>query len=98
MQTAGQTAYAEEVELTAKRIFDLISPELRLVEEESERQARANIQVIAYICDYLRRPGGRRVRPALTVLSNYAVGGDGSNYRSLRIAPVIELLRIHTIA
>ena len=78
MQTAGQTAYAEEVELTAKRIFDLISPELRLVEEEFERQARSNIQVIAYIGDYLRSSGGKRVRPALTILSNYAVGGDGS--------------------
>ncbi len=63
MQTAGQTAYAEEVELTARRIFDLISPELRLVEEEFERQARSNIQVIAYIGEYLRRSGGKRVRP-----------------------------------
>ena len=97
MQTAGQTAYAEEVELTAKRIFDLISPELRLVEEEFERQARSNIQVIAYIGDYLRRSGGKRVRPALTILSNYAVGGDGSNYSSIRMATVMEFLHTATL-
>src|SRR5436853_7368537 len=97
MQTAGQTAYAEEVELTARRIFDLISPELRLVEEEFERQARSNIQVIAYIGDYLRRSGGKRVRPALTILSNYVVGGDGSNYSSIRMATVMEFLHTATL-
>src|SRR5437016_7382296 len=97
MQTAGQTAYAEEVELTARRIFDLISPELCLVEEEFERQARSNIQVIAYIGDYLRRSGGKRVRPALTILSNYAVGGDGSNYSSIRMATVMEFLHTATL-
>src|SRR5436309_5317423 len=97
MQTAGQTAYAEEVELTARRIFDLISPELQLVEEEFERQARSNIQVIAYIGDYLRRSGGKRVRPALTILSNYAVGGDGSNYSSIRMATVMEFLHTATL-
>src|SRR2546423_3198948 len=97
MQTAGQTAYAEEVELNARRIFDLISPELRLVEEEFERQARSNIQVIAYLGDYLRRSGGKRVRPALTILSNYAVGGDGSNYSSIRMATVMEFLHTATL-
>src|SRR5213595_473547 len=97
MQTAGQTAYAEEVELTARRIFDLISPELRLVEEEFERQARSNIQVIAYIGEYLQRSGGKRVRPALTILSNYAAGGDGSNYGSVRMATVMEFLHTATL-
>ncbi|HLR04628.1 MAG TPA: hypothetical protein VK117_02370, partial [Pyrinomonadaceae bacterium] len=73
MQATGQTALLDDVQLTAKRIFDLISPELMLVEEEFERQARSNIQVIAYIGEHLRRSGGKRVRPALTILSDYAV-------------------------
>src|SRR5438067_5398858 len=97
MQAITQTATLDEVQLTAKRIFDLISPELRLVEEEFERQARSNIQVIAYIGDYLRRSGGKRVRPALTILSNYAVGGDGSNYSSIRMATVMEFLHTATL-
>src|SRR5881396_2469366 len=97
MQTAGQTAYAEEVELTAKRILDLVSPELELVEAEFERQARSNIQVIAYIGDYLRRSGGKRVRPALTILSNYAAGGDGANQSSIRMATVMEFLHTATL-
>ena len=87
----------EDVRQTAKRIFDLVSPELDLVEEEFERQARSNIQVIAYIGEYLRRSGGKRVRPALTILSNYAVGGDGSNYGSIRMATVMEFLHTATL-
>src|ERR1700682_2403795 len=94
---AGTTALLEEVQLSAKRIFDSISPELKLVEEEFERQARSNIQVIAYIGDYLRRSGGKRVRPALTILSNYAVGGEGSNYSSIRMATVMEFLHTATL-
>jgi octaprenyl-diphosphate synthase len=97
MPTASQSALLDDVELTAKRIFDLVSRELLLVEEEFEQQARSNIQVIAYIGDYLRRSGGKRVRPALTILSNYAVGGDGSNYSSVRMATVMEFLHTATL-
>src|SRR6266404_5254255 len=98
MTTAsGQTALLEETHLTAGRIFEPISAELHLVEEEFERQARSNIQVIAYIGDHLRRSGGKRVRPALTILSNYAVGGDGSNQSSIRMATVMEFLHTATL-
>src|SRR5215510_12214891 len=97
MQAAEQTAILDEVKASAKRIFDPISSELRSVEEEFERQARSNIQVIAYIGDHLRRSGGKRVRPALTILSNYAVGGDGSNYSSIRMATVMEFLHTATL-
>lgn len=98
MTTAtGQTALAEETQLTAGRIFEPIASELQLVEEEFERQARSNIQVIAYIGDHLRRSGGKRVRPALTILSNYAVGGDGGNRSAIRLATVMEFLHTATL-
>jgi octaprenyl-diphosphate synthase len=75
----------------------LIASELGQVESEFERQARSNVQVIAYLADYLRASGGKRVRPALTVLSNYAVGGDGSRYNSIRMATVMEFLHTATL-
>jgi octaprenyl-diphosphate synthase len=87
----------EGLEPSAKRIFDCITAELKLVEEEFERQARSNIQVIAYIGEYLRRSGGKRVRPALTILSNYAVGGNGAHYGSIRMATVMEFLHTATL-
>ena len=97
MQTSGQTALLDEAQMSAVRIFGSIANELALVEQEFERQARSNIQVIAYMGDYLRRSGGKRVRPALTVLSNYAVGGDGSNQSSIRMATVMEFLHTATL-
>ena len=97
MQTSGHTAAVEETNLTAQRIFSLIAPELALVEAEFERQARSNIQVISYIGDYLRASGGKRVRPALTLLSNYSVGGDSARPNVIRMATVMEFLHTATL-
>jgi octaprenyl-diphosphate synthase len=60
-------------------------------------QARSNIQVIAYLGNHLRASGGKRVRPALTILSNYAVGGEGARYNSIRMATVMEFLHTATL-
>ncbi|HYU98103.1 MAG TPA: polyprenyl synthetase family protein, partial [Pyrinomonadaceae bacterium] len=97
MQAAEPSAVLDNVTLTAKRIFSVIAAELAQVESEFERQARSNVQVIAYLADYLRESGGKRVRPALTILANYAVGGDGSRYNSIRMATVMEFLHTATL-
>ena len=97
MPLSGHTITLEEARISARRIFSLISTELEQVEAEFERQAQSNVQVVAYISDYLRASGGKRVRPALTVLSNYAVGGDGSRYNSIRMATVMEFLHTATL-
>ena len=98
MTMSGQTiTLDQEAKITARRIFSLISNELLQVELEFERQARSNVQVINYLGEYLRLSGGKRVRPALTILSNYAVGGDGSRYNSIRMATVMEFLHTATL-
>jgi octaprenyl-diphosphate synthase len=97
MFSSGNTAAVEDTQASARRIFNLVAAELALVETEFERQARSNIQVIAYLGDYLRASGGKRVRPALTILSNYAVGGDASQFNSIRMAAVMEFLHTATL-
>ena len=97
MPTPSQTAILDEVTQSSQRIFSLISGPLKDVEAEFERQARSNVQVISYIGDYLRASGGKRVRPALTILSNYAAGGDGARYNSIRMATVMEFLHTATL-
>ena len=97
MHATEQSAVLEEAKLSAKRIFSLIGADLAQVEAEFERQAQSNVQVVAYLGDYLRESGGKRVRPALTILSNYAVGGDGSRYNSIRMATVMEFLHTATL-
>ena len=98
MTLSGHTlTLDEEARSSARRIFSLIANELQQVEIEFERQARSNVQVIAYLGDYLRKSGGKRVRPALTILSNYAVGGEGGRYNSIRMATVMEFLHTATL-
>jgi len=98
MTLSGNTiALEEEARLSARRIFALIANELQQVEVEFERQARSNVQVISYLGEYLRASGGKRVRPALTILSNYAVGGAGARYNSIRMATVMEFLHTATL-
>src|ERR1044071_4414372 len=98
MTLSGHTiALEEEAKISARRIFSLIANELQQVELEFERQARSNVQVIDYLGEYLRASGGKRVRPALTILSTYAVGGDGARYNSIRMATVMEFLHTATL-
>jgi octaprenyl-diphosphate synthase len=84
-------------DISARKIFDLISSELALVEAEFEAQASSNIQVIKYLGDYLRSSGGKRVRPALLILSNYATHGDGTSDSVIRLATVMEMLHTATL-
>lgn len=97
MQTFSLSPAKIEPKLIAQKIFGLISAELALVEAEFERQAKSNIQVINYLGDYLRKSGGKRLRPALNILSNYVVGGEGGKKNSIRMATVMEMLHTATL-
>lgn len=97
MQTFAPIKEPQDAHFASKRIFDLIKAELALVEEEYERQASSNIQVIDYLGEYLRASGGKRVRPALLILSNYAVGGNAAKDNVIRLATVMEMLHTATL-
>jgi octaprenyl-diphosphate synthase len=96
MQTFS-SKLAVQPQLAAQKIFSLIKTEMALIEAEFERQASSNIQVINYLGDYLRASGGKRVRPALLVLSNYAMGGAASGENVIRLATVMEMLHTATL-
>jgi octaprenyl-diphosphate synthase len=97
MQTFAPMREPTEPRTSGNRIFDLVSDELALVEDEFDRQASSNIQVIDYLGDYLRESGGKRVRPALLILANYAIGGRGADERVIRLATVMEMLHTATL-
>jgi octaprenyl-diphosphate synthase len=97
MTMSSHVAATLDPQISARRIFKLIAPELALVEEEFERQARSNVQVIDYLGSYLRGSGGKRVRPALTLLANYTVGGEAARPNSIRMAAVMEFLHTATL-
>jgi octaprenyl-diphosphate synthase len=97
MQTFAPMQERRDPRVASKNAFDIIKSELSLVEDEFERQASSNIQVINYLGEYLRASGGKRIRPALLILSNYAVGGNGSDAGVIRLATVMEMLHTATL-
>jgi len=97
MQTFAPIREKLNPNIAARKIFSLIKTEMALVEAEFERQASSNIQVINYLGDYLRASGGKRVRPALLLLSNYAVGGNAERENVIRLATVMEMLHTATL-
>ncbi len=82
---------------SAKRFFDLIADEMKLVEAEFASQAGSNIQVIDYLGKYLRDSGGKRLRPALLILANRSCGGRGGDESVIRLATVMEMLHTATL-
>ena len=97
MQTFSPIKEKLNPNIAAKKVFSLIKPEMSLVEAEFERQASSNIQVINYLGDYLRASGGKRVRPALLILSNYTSGGNAASKNVIRLATVMEMLHTATL-
>jgi octaprenyl-diphosphate synthase len=97
MQTFSPKIILQQTASSARKIFSLIKSELALVEAEFERQASSNIQVIKYLGDYLRASGGKRVRPSLLLMSNYAVGGNASSKNVVKLAVVMEMLHTATL-
>ncbi len=81
----------------AKNVFGLIKTEMALVEEEFVRQTESNIQVVKYLGDYLRASSGKRLRPALLILSHLALGREKTTENVIRLATVMEMLHTATL-
>ncbi|MEZ5306905.1 MAG: polyprenyl synthetase family protein [Pyrinomonadaceae bacterium] len=81
----------------AAHVFGLIKAELELVEIEFGRNVDSNIQVVGYLSDYLRKSGGKRIRPALLLLSNRAAGGNSKASNVIGLATVMEMLHTATL-
>lgn len=66
-----------------------------LVEQELSRQSAAAFQPVGEITSYLLGGGGKRLRPALLLLSNGYAGSNRSS--AIRLAAVVELLHSATL-
>jgi len=81
--------------LTGKEIFDLVRTDLQKVEEEFGQQSVSSVPAITEIGQYLQVSGGKRLRPALVLLSSRLCGYDGRS--ATRLAAVVELIHTATL-
>src|SRR5919197_3857895 len=81
--------------MTPQQIYQLIAPELVLVEEELRAYTRSGITPIAEIGEYLLNAGGKRIRPTLLLLTAKMLGAVSP--MDIRLAAVIEFLHNATL-
>jgi octaprenyl-diphosphate synthase len=79
------------------RAYDLISEKLTLVEEELLLHFRSPIPTIDRIGGHLAAGGGKRIRPALLLLSARLLEYDERERRDVRYATVIEFIHTATL-
>src|SRR6202162_3546116 len=82
--------------LTAREIFDLVRDDLVLVEQELARHTSAAFEPVSEITSYLLGGGGKRLRPALLLLSARYAGCTNSE-GAIRLGAVVELLHSATL-
>jgi len=88
-------AFAVQTAKGIKGIFDLVRDDLALVEKEIAAQSCGAIEPVAEISSYLREGGGKRLRPALLLLSAGAAGYHGES--AIRLGAVVEMIHSATL-
>jgi len=81
--------------VTAREIFDLVREDLAQVEQEIAAQNGSAIEPVAEIGRYLLTGGGKRLRPALLLLSAKCCGYQGPS--AIRLGAVVELIHSATL-
>jgi octaprenyl-diphosphate synthase len=81
--------------MTPQQIYQLITPELLLVEEELRGYTKSEIRPIAQIGEYLLNAGGKRIRPALLLLTAKMLGTVSP--MAVRLAAVVEFIHNATL-
>jgi octaprenyl-diphosphate synthase len=81
--------------LSIREVFELVRPELQRVEEEFGLQAASGVRPITEIGQYLQEGGGKRLRPALVLLSSKLCGYEGLS--SIRLGVVVEMIHTATL-
>ena len=76
-------------------IVELVGEDLAQVEDFFEEQVRSDIPLVAEVGRYIREGGGKRIRPALLLLSCRACGYRGE--RAIQLAAVVEFLHSATL-
>lgn len=85
--------------LTAKEIFDLIQDDLEQVEKKIFAESVASVDAVTAIGQYLQASGGKRLRPALLLLSSRLAGpiGAGARDTAIQLGAVVELVHAATL-
>ncbi len=81
--------------MNQQSIYKLVEKGLAKVEQELSRQSGSNIQLVDHIGRYIHDSGGKRIRPALLLLSSSMCGFEGPE--CYRLGAVVEMIHSATL-
>jgi octaprenyl-diphosphate synthase len=81
--------------INGKEVFDLLRDDLVALEGEFGRDTVSGVQAITEIGEYLRNGGGKRIRPALLLLSAKLLDYQGQG--AVRLGAVVEIIHTATL-
>jgi octaprenyl-diphosphate synthase len=81
--------------INGKEIFAMLSEDLAAIEREFGRDTVAGVEAITEIGEYLRNGGGKRIRPALLLLSSKLFDYQGRG--AIRLGAVVEIIHTATL-
>ncbi len=81
--------------INGKEIFDLLRDDLVALENEFGKDTVSNVGAITEIGEYLRAGGGKRIRPALLLLSARLLDYQGQG--AVRLGAVVEIIHTATL-
>lgn len=81
--------------INGKEVFDLLRDDLVALEDEFGRDTVSNVRAITEIGEYLRAGGGKRIRPALLLLSAKLLNYEGRG--AVRLGAVVEIIHTATL-
>ena len=80
---------------SAKEVFELLRDDLAAIEREFGRDTVSTVRAITEIGEYLRAGGGKRIRPALLLLSAKLFPHDDKS--AVRLGTVVEIIHTATL-
>ena len=81
--------------INGKEIFELLREDLAAIEREFGRDTVSSVPAITHIGEYLRGGGGKRIRPALLLLSSKLCNYEGRG--AVRLGAVVEIIHTATL-
>src|SRR5499433_2005804 len=86
---------SSHVAINAKEFFELLREDLAAIEREFGRDTVSGVEAITEIGEYLRNGGGKRIRPALLLLSSKLFHYEGRG--AVRLGSVVEIIHTATL-
>src|SRR6185312_1228547 len=81
--------------INGAEVFELLRDDLAAIEREFGRDTVSDVEAITEIGEYLRNGGGKRLRPALLLLSSKMFNYEGRG--AVRLGAVVEIIHTATL-